>query len=265
MKRILKKWIQYGTKRLCVRFFTPDEILAILEGEIGPFTGVAERLTYRQDGLATVHNADFMKDERFRAAYKAGEATGSWGGDIHWRAHVVCWAAERGRNLPGDFVEFGVNRGGYARMVIEYVGFSDLKKTFYLFDTFAGLVDKYISDSERQRGIKPGGYAECYEAVCRTFAPFPNVKIVRGVIPETLPQLNTTQIAFVSMDLNCAAPEIAAAEYVWPKMVSGAVMVLDDYGWARHYEQKKAFDAFAKSKGCAVLALPTGQGLLIKP
>jgi hypothetical protein len=65
--------------------------------------------------------------------------------------------------------------------------------------------------------------------------------------------------------MNCAAPEIAAAEYFWDKLVPGAVIVLDDYGWKIHYEQKEKFDRFAARKGVRVLALPTGQGLIFKP
>jgi O-methyltransferase len=47
--------------------------------------------------------------------------------------------------------------------------------------------------------------------------------------------------------------------------VSGAAIVLDDYGWRKHYEQKRAFDEFARQRGTSVLALPTGQGLILKP
>lgn len=48
-------------------------------------------------------------------------------------------------------------------------------------------------------------------------------------------------------------------------MVSGAIVVLDDYGWSGHEEQKHAFDSFARSRGVEVLSLPTGQGLILKP
>ena len=65
--------------------------------------------------------------------------------------------------------------------------------------------------------------------------------------------------------MNCAVPEIAAAEYFWDKLVSGAVIVLDDYGWVCHIEQKLAFDEFASRKNVQVLVLPTGQGLIFKP
>jgi len=65
--------------------------------------------------------------------------------------------------------------------------------------------------------------------------------------------------------MNNAVPEIAAAEYFWEKLVSGAVVVLDDYGFTKHIEQKQAFDYFAQRKGITIMALPTGQGMYIKP
>jgi hypothetical protein len=48
-------------------------------------------------------------------------------------------------------------------------------------------------------------------------------------------------------------------------LTDGAVIVLDDYGWRKHEEQRVAFDDFARQRGVQVLALPTGQGLIFKP
>jgi O-methyltransferase len=223
-------------------------------------------LTYDQDGLATQHNCDFMEDERFVRAYRRGESTGSWGDvRVHWRAHVACWAAERAKNLDGDFVECGVNKGGLAATVMEYVGFRDLRKTFYLLDTFDGLSDKHISEEERELGLQSGRYEECFEEVSRTFAAFDNVVLIRGVVPDTLTQVNCEQVCYLSIDMNCAEPEIAAANFFWDKLVSGAVMLIDDYGWAGHSVQKRVFDDFAALNQVPILTLPTGQAVIIKP
>lgn len=223
-------------------------------------------LQYNQDGLASVHACSFIHDPRFSRAYAKGEATGSWGGaDVHWRAFIACWAAEWAARLDGDFVECGVNRGGIARSVIEFVEFSHLSKRFYLLDTYQGLVEKYMSSEELLAGRKAGGYEDCYEAVCRTFAPFQNVRIVRGPVPETLGDVDSDRIAFLSIDMNCVIPEIAAAEHFWEKMTPGGVIVLDDYGWPGHEPQKIGFDKFAEQRGVRVLALPTGQGLIFRP
>jgi len=221
---------------------------------------------YNQDGLATSHFGSFLDDPRFRAAYAAGLATGSWEGDVHWRAHIVCWAAARGAMLPGDFVECGVNRGGYALTAMTYLGFETLGKRFFLLDTFEGLVAEQLSDEERAAGRRGGGYTPCYEAVQRTFARYGDaVRIIRGTVPGTLAQVDAERVAFLSIDMNAREPEIAAAEHFWDRLAPGAAMVLDDYGWRKHAAQRHAFDEFARRRGVPLLALPTGQGLILKP
>jgi hypothetical protein len=65
--------------------------------------------------------------------------------------------------------------------------------------------------------------------------------------------------------MNCAPPEIAAADHFWDRLSPGAVMLLDDYGYYGFTPQKEAFDEFARRRGIAICALPTGQGLIVKP
>jgi hypothetical protein len=91
------------------------------------------------------------------------------------------------------------------------------------------------------------------------------VHIVRGPVPDTLPSANISNVAYLSIDMNCTQPEIDALEYFWPLLVSGGLVVLDDYGFPGHEAQKAGADKVAKSVGVKVLTLPTGQGLLLKP
>jgi O-methyltransferase len=219
---------------------------------------------YSQDGLTTAHNCDFLKDPKFMAAYAVGEKTNSWNGSQPiYRAYVAAWAAARGKNLEGDFVECGVNKGALSRMIVEYIGFGNLDKTFYLLDTYKGFDSSTLTEFERKKHALSTLH-ECYDDVVNTFKPFKNVKVIRGTVPGTLSQVPSTKIAYLSIDMNCALPERAAIEYFWDKLVPGAMVVLDDYGWRNHEEQKDAHDDFAKSKGTSVLSLPTGQGILIK-
>jgi hypothetical protein len=101
--------------------------------------------------------------------------------------------------------------------------------------------------------------------VRRKFARWPNATLIRGRVPDTLAEVTSQRFAFASIDMNVVEPEIAAAEWLWPKLVPGAFVLLDDYGWAPHIHQKRAWDVFAKSKGIEILSLPTGQGLIMKP
>lgn len=231
-------------------------------------SAITDPLTYETDGLATVANADFIKESRFAKAYNHAAATNPWPGfTLHWRVYIVCWFADLVKKLDGDFVECGVNTGAYSRAIIDYVNFAELNKTFHLFDTYDGLVPELVSEKEKKAGVADyfSSYENVFEQVKATFAPF-NVKIIRGIVPDTLVQYSgSDKIAYLSIDMNCVAPEIAAAEYFWDKLVSGGVMILDDYGFPQHIHQKIAFDEFAIEKGVSILSLPTSQGIVFKP
>jgi O-methyltransferase len=222
-------------------------------------------ISYADDGFATIHNASFGLEPRFASAYQSGLRTQSWS-NVEWRAHVIAWAAQYAVSLDGDFVECGVNRGGYSKMIVDYLNFSKLDKKFYLLDTFSGLVPDYVSTEEKQRGILNAyHYDECFRAVSETFASVPNVVLVRGPVPDTLPQVTSSAIAFVSIDMNCIEPEIAAANAFWDRIVPGGIVVLDDYGHPLHIGQKEAFDRFAREKNVTILSLPTAQAIIVKP
>ena len=231
------------------------------------FLGGHGMLTYNTDGLATSNNCDFIHEPQFAKAYRAAAATNPWPNfTLQWRIHVVCWFANQVKNLEGDFVECGVNTGAYASAIIDYLNFNSLGKTFYLLDTFQGLVPGQITEKEKQSGIENylSAYTDVYEQVTKTFAPF-NVKIIKGMVPDTLSQVPSEKIAYLSIDMNVTLPEIEAMQFFWDKLVPGAVLIHDDYGFPQHIEQKKAVDAFAQSKGVKILCLPTGQGIIIKP
>lgn len=224
------------------------------------------RSLYFQDGMMTVHDASFQRDPLFQEAYRLAKSTGSFGSwETMWRTYICCWAALKGRDLDGDFVECGVNLGGYSRAVASYVRLDELDKKLWLLDTFDGLVQDQITAEEAAHGVKRGQYVECFERATHNFQGVENVRFIRGRIPDTLSQVASEAICYLSIDMNCVAPEIAAAEFFWERLSSGAVIVLDDYGWARHAEQRKAFDAFAMERAVPLLALPTGQGIIIKP
>lgn len=226
-------------------------------------------ITYANDLLYTYHNSDFQGEPRFAEAYRLCKEIGGpllHNYDIQWRVHVLCWAATHGAKLEGDFVDCGVYTGFCTRAIIHYVDFQKLGKKYWLMDTFGGLSEKYSTEYELERNTKLG-YAhtvDLFTQVKETFKDF-NVELVKGPIPETLQRATPEKVAFLSIDMNTAAPEVAAMEYFWPRMSSGAMIVLDDYGYPGCLNQKLAHDEWAKSKGVQVLSLPTCQGLIIKP
>ncbi len=195
-------------------------------------------LTYHRDGLATIHNADFLQDERFRTAYGAGLRAAGEDYQWEWRVRVGLWAAEHARALPGDFVECGVQIGFLSHAIMEALDWRGVDKTFYLLE----------ADPEAGANV----------------TAYPNVRLIRGDIPGAMDEVNVSEIAYLSLDLNSPEPEMAAGERFWPHLVPGAILLLNDYAYAGHEPQKRAWDGFAERHATGILPLPTGQGILIK-
>ena len=72
------------------------------------------------------------------------------------------------------------------------------------------------------------------------------------------------RIAFLHIDMNNAAAEVAALDVLFDRVSPGGVVVLDDYGWIGHAAQHEAERAWFSARGYAVLELPTGQGIVVK-
>jgi hypothetical protein len=235
-----------------------------------------KRPIYDQDSLFTVHNHDFMNDQRFIAAYDRGLKScdpkhilirGGKKHQIHWRVHVVLWAASQVLDLDGDYVECGVDRGVLSSAIMHWLDWNSLHKRFFLFDTFCGIDPVHLNEAEKKSGrfeFSERTYFDCFENVKRNFSTFKNVHLIKGSVPASLEQADIKKVSYLSIDMNNAKPEIEAANYFWDKLVSGAIVVLDDYAYVGYDSQKHAFDQFAKTKNISILSLPTGQGLIIK-
>ena len=228
---------------------------------------------YLQDGLVSCHNHEFMASPAFASAYQRGVAAAGCDYGWHWRVHIGLWAAGIAAELPGDFVECGVNAGFMSSSIMHALDWNARDKTFWLLDTFAGVDERYVSDQEKSAGIlaknqamiDSGFYVLDFEKVKRNFAEWRRVKLVKGSIPETLPRVDAERIAFLHIDMNCAPPEVAALRYLWDRLVPGAPVLLDDYAYYGYRPQKLAMDELTAQLGAAIASLPTGQGLLIKP
>ncbi|MDG1207384.1 MAG: TylF/MycF/NovP-related O-methyltransferase, partial [Pseudomonadales bacterium] len=217
-------------------------------------------MVYDQDGLKSIHNHEFCDEPEFVEAYGRGiEAAGvdyNW----HWRVHIGLWAARTAVRLNGDFVECGVNAGFLSSAIMRDLDWDQTGKTFYLLDTFYGLEESQVSEVEIQDGImdknkellKNGFYVASAEVVKDNFSEWNNIKIIEGVIPNTLSQIASDAIAFLHIDLNCAPPEVASMKYLWSKIVVGGIVLLDDYAYNGYRHQKVEIDKFARQEGIAI-------------
>ena len=231
---------------------------------------------YETDLLTSKTNHDFVFDPRFIGAMQAArdEITAQYGGHGLWNFHVLLWCATRAMQLPGDIVQCGVFNGTDAAAIVEYTNFGAYpEKMLYLLDTFTGVPEEQWSPEELRNGANSAQHmykavGDRYATVAARFKAFPNVRVIQGKVPDTLPQIESQQIAALFLDMNAAAPEKAALEYLWDRVVPGGIVFSDDYGFGfkdyGYIAQKQMFDAFAASVGHEVLCLPTGQGIMLK-
>ena len=225
--------------------------------------------SYATTRFATQHNVSFIDDPMFERAYdQAVEAAGDdwWNVGLHFRLHQAIWCATHAMNLRGDFVELGTGRGMTMSAVLEALPTWEASgKNLYLCDTFQPFgVDTTTGQQNSSVGINPI-YAESLNNVSETFRKRTNVRFVEGLLPESLSGLDAQEIAFLHIDLNSAEPEVQSLEFLWPRLTSGAIVLLDDYAYVGSETQYAAMNRFAESHEIRILTMATGQGLLIKP
>ena len=103
-----------------------------------------------------------------------------------------------------------------------------------------------------------------YEYVAGRFERYPNVRVIKGFLPDAFSIACPDRISFLHVDLNSPRAEVAVLEKLWDRIPAGGTIVFDDYGWKLFRKQKDAEDAFMKTRGHEILELPTGQGLVVK-
>jgi O-methyltransferase len=154
-----------------------------------------------------------------------------------------------------------VYKGFCSAFLADYLNFSAIAKSYYLYDTFAGIPEGFDTEATGHPSLAEPGL---YESVRDRFALYPNVHVVRGVVPETLHEIGPEKIAFLHLDMNSSKSEIAALEVLFDRVSPGGIIVFDDYGWSAYRAQQIVEDKFVQDRGYRILELPTGQGLLFK-
>ena len=212
---------------------------------------------YLGDNLFTWgRNNSLFEDSEFRTAWQQNIQNDA-DQAIAWRRYILACAAFHCVQLPGDFVECGVYTGTGIKTVMDYLGGPSFPKIFWGYDTFDYNPVEGHSFAGQQEGF--------FERVQQRFESYPQVRLVKGFIPDAFSQGAPDSVAYLHIDLNNAPGELATLEKLFDRVVPGGIIVLDDYEWAGVYrKQKQAEDPWFQARGYRVFPLPTGQGLIIK-
>ena len=167
-----------------------------------------------------------------------------------------------GKGIAGDFVECGVWRGGNVMIAKELCRNSAIKRKFYLFDTFAGMSATTEADTTHVGADANATYRERVrdDHVDWVYASLEDVResfrranllddrviFVKGKVEDTLadPRHLPEKIALLRLDTDFYESTRAELEVLYPRLVSGGVLIVDDYGHWRG--ARKAVDEYFK-------------------
>ena len=188
------------------------------------------------------------------------------------KALVLCKYFIYASQLEGNILECGVLRGFSSYLLIllsQKINHSILEKNFYLVDSFKGLSktspeDKPLESNTYQH--KMGDLKANYENVKDLFSNFKNVKILKGWIPQVFSSTNSNEkYCFVHLDVDLYHPTAESLDYFYDKIISGGIIITDDYLSELFPGTRKAWDEFIKNKNIKdSICLPSGQAVIIK-
>jgi len=163
------------------------------------------------------------------------------------------WSATRyviDNDIQGDIVECGVWRGGSMMLVAHaLLRLGSTDRTLWLYDTFAGMTppsahdvqtmsgraaSDILSENEKSHENPFWGVAP-REDVERNLAStgYPRVRFVEGDVMSTIPAEAPDRIALLRLDTDWYASTKHELEHLYPRLIRGGVLIVDDYGYWR--------------------------------
>ncbi len=172
------------------------------------------------------------------------------------------------QNVPGALVECGVWRGGCA-MVMAFVAKArtGCQRDIYLYDTYAGMTEPTTFDvklngmpaADKWREQQRDSHNDwCYaplelvwENMRKTGYDEEKLHFVKGPVEETIPETMPEQIAVLRLDTDFYASTLHELEHLYPRLVTGGVIIFDDYN---HWKgQRQAVHEYFKKHGIGML------------
>ncbi len=162
--------------------------------------------------------------------------------------------------IQGAIVECGVWKGGCTAIMAEHlVKQGDVSRDFYLYDTFEGMSEPTDKDFSFFTTMKADALYETYQkdgksdwsvgaletvqkVLGDTGYPPDKIHTIQGKVEDTLPKEMPDEIALLRLDTDWYESTKHELEHLFPKLVKGGILIVDDYGaWAG---SKQAVDEY---------------------
>jgi len=169
-------------------------------------------------------------------------------------------------NIPGELVECGVFKG---ISLLRFAMFrkllaTEISKKIIGFDAFGPFPETEFEDDKefREHFINDiGGESiatQQLEILLEHKKCDDNVELIAGnicnTVPEYIKKKPQLKISFLNLDTDIYEPTVTVLEHLYPRIVAGGVLLLDDYGLVPG--ETTAVDNYFKDKGCKINKLP---------
>lgn len=143
--------------------------------------------------------------------------------------------AEKAKNITGDIVECGVWRGGMIAGIAELLGPTS---KYFLYDSYEGLPDAKEIDGALALDWQNNSDGEHYHDNCKAEINFAKeamtntgveFELIKGWFDSTVPQNKHEKISLLRLDADWYDSTIICLKYLFPKVVSGGIIIIDDY------------------------------------
>lgn len=182
-------------------------------------------------------------------------------------------------DLPGDIVDAGAFKGvstiQWAHLLETYQ--PNTRSKVVAFDTFDAVFpqvreDERASAEHHQTAYDKDAYATIVSALKRLELGH-RVEIVRGDITKTMAKFIAERpgfrISLLHCDMDVYPPTLETLRACWPRLVSGGIVVFDEYA-VHNWGESDAADEFFKEQGVPMRlrtlpSSPTPSAYLVKP
>jgi len=192
----------------------------------------------RERGLPEIENfekengnytyAPWLSDSEFSNLYNKIEKYTLLG---KIKSYVLWELVKETNGLRGSMLEVGVWKGGSGALIGKQAEHGVDSGFLYLCDTFTGVVKTGEKDTFYKGGEHADTTIEIVEKLFNSLK-IKNMKILKGIFPdETGHMINDTEFKFCHIDVDVYQSTKDIFEWIWPRMVVGGIILIDDYGF----------------------------------
>lgn len=136
--------------------------------------------------------------------------------------------------IAGCAIESGCFLGGVAIFIGLMRRHLEIDLQIVLLDTFCGppvgTADTFLGRAVRTMKPLPNYEITIRQHITRHLGSLDGYTFVKGEVEKTIPDLEVGDIAMLRLDTDFYSSTSTALRYLYPKVVSGGVLIVDDYG-----------------------------------